>query len=56
MEDFQLRAKHNGFPELNEWPWYVDDSVLKCKSEKAEPKKLVKAEQKSGENLNKILS
>ena len=36
MEDFQLRAKHTEFPELNEWPWYVDDSVLKCKREKAE--------------------
>ena len=35
MEDFQLKAKHNDFPELNEWPWYVDDSVLKCKREKA---------------------
>ena len=29
MEDFQLRAKHEEFQELNEWPWYVDDSVLK---------------------------
>jgi hypothetical protein len=35
MEDFQLRAKHDAFPELNEWPWYVDDSLLKCKKEKA---------------------
>ena len=35
MEDFQLRAKHVDYPELNEWPWYVDDSVLKCKREKA---------------------
>ena len=35
MEDFQLRAKHDDFPELNEWPWYVDDSVLKCKRDKA---------------------
>ena len=31
MEDFQLRAKSSNFPELNNWPWYVDDSVLKCK-------------------------
>ena len=30
MEDFQMRAKTTNFPELNEWPWYVDDSVLKC--------------------------
>ncbi len=36
MEDFQMRAKHENFPELNEWPWYVDDSVLKCTKEKAE--------------------
>ena len=35
MEDFQLRAKHVDYPELNEWPWYVDDSVLKGKGEKA---------------------
>ena len=34
MEDFQLRAKHEQFPELNEWPWYVDDSVLKAIREK----------------------
>ena len=34
MEDFQLRAKHEEFPELNEWPWYVDDSVLKSIREK----------------------
>ena len=35
MEDFQLRAKNEAFPELNDWPWYVDDSLLKCKKEKA---------------------
>ena len=23
--------------ELNDWPWYVDDSVLKCKRVKADP-------------------
>ena len=34
MEDFQLRAKHEEYPELNEWPWYVDDSVLKSIREK----------------------
>ena len=37
MEDFQMRAKTDEHPELNEWPWYVDDSVLKCKRNKAEP-------------------
>ena len=31
MEDFQMRSKSNSFPELDEWPWYVDDSVLKCR-------------------------
>ena len=36
MEDFQMRGKHENFPELQNWPWYVDDSVLKCKKEKAE--------------------
>ena len=37
MEDFQMRAKTSEHPELNEWPWYVDDSVLKCKKNKAKP-------------------
>ena len=31
MEDFQMRSKSNSFPELDEWPWYVDNSVLKCR-------------------------
>ena len=35
MEDFQMRAKTAEHPELNNWPWYVDDSVLKCKRNKA---------------------
>ena len=35
MEDFQMRCKSNEYPELNEWPWYVDDSVLKCKKNRA---------------------
>ena len=35
MEDFQMRAKTTEHPELNNWPWYVDDSVLKCKRNKA---------------------
>ena len=37
MEDFQMRAKTDEHPELNDWPWYVDDSVLKCKHNKAQP-------------------
>ena len=36
MEDFQMRSKTVDFPELNEWPWYVDDSVLKCKRNRSE--------------------
>ena len=32
MEDFQMRPETTAFPELNDWPWYVDDSVLKCRS------------------------
>ena len=31
MEEFQMRAKSEDFPELEKWPWYVDDSVLKCR-------------------------
>ena len=37
MEEFQIKAKSKDFPELNDWPWYVDDSVLKCKRTKASP-------------------
>ena len=37
MEEFQLKAKSENFPELNEWPWYVDDSVLKCLRNKSTP-------------------
>ena len=36
MEDFQMRAKTEQHPELNKWPWYVDDSVLKCKRHKSQ--------------------
>ena len=36
MEDFQMRAKTDRLPELKTWPWYVDDSVLKCKRNKAQ--------------------
>ena len=35
MEDFQMRSKTDAFPELNNWPWYVDESVLKCKQHRA---------------------
>ena len=31
MEEFQMKAKSESYPELNSWPWYVDDSILKCK-------------------------
>ena len=31
-----MRSKTVDFPELNEWPWYVDDSVLKCKRNRSE--------------------
>ena len=36
MEDFQMRAKTDQHPELNKWPWYVDDSVLKCKRHRSQ--------------------
>ena len=36
MEDFQMRAKTDEFPEMNNWPWYVDDSVLKCRHNKSQ--------------------
>ena len=35
MEDFQMRAKTEDFPELAHWPWYVDDSVTKCKKRRS---------------------
>ena len=35
MEEFQMKAVTNEYPELKEWPWYVDDSVLKCKRNRA---------------------
>ena len=37
MEDIQMRAKTEEYSELNEWPWYVDGSVLECERNKAEP-------------------
>ena len=36
MEEFQMKVKTDDFPELREWPWYVDDSVLKCKRNRAD--------------------
>ena len=30
----ELSGAEQNFPELNEWPWYVDDSVLKAIREK----------------------
>ena len=36
MEDFQMRSHSDEYPELNQWPWYVDDSVLKCKKERTD--------------------
>ena len=36
MEDFLMRAQSEDFPELQQWPWYVDDSVLKCKQSRTE--------------------
>ena len=36
MEEFQMKAESPNFPELYDWPWYVDDSVLKCKRPRAD--------------------
>ena len=36
IEDFQMRAQSEDYPELSQWPWYVDDSVLKCKRERTD--------------------
>ena len=36
MEDFQMRAQSEDYPELSQWPWYVDDSVLKCKRDRTD--------------------
>ena len=33
MEDFQMRAQSENYPELRQWPWYIDDSVLEEKNE-----------------------
>ena len=30
LEDFQMKTKGQSSPKLNDWPWHVDDSVLKC--------------------------
>ena len=36
MERLLMKMKTDEYPELREWPWYVDDSVLKCKQNRAE--------------------
>ena len=36
MGDFQIKAKADEHPEINVWLWYIDDSVLKCKHNKAQ--------------------
>ena len=36
MEEFQMKVKTEEYPELQQWPWYVDDSVLKCRRNRAE--------------------
>ena len=36
IEDFQMRAQSEDYPELGQWPWYVDDSVLKCKTDRTD--------------------
>ena len=36
MEEFQMKAQSQEYPELKEWPWYVDDSLLKCKRDRAD--------------------
>ena len=30
-----MRAKSERYPELKDWPWYVDDSVLKTERAQA---------------------
>ena len=34
--DFHILAKTDEHPELNNWPWYADNSELKCKRHKAQ--------------------
>ena len=31
-----MKTKGPSFAELNDWPWYVDDSLLKCKRNRAD--------------------
>ena len=38
MEEFQMKAVREEYPELKEWTWYVDDSLLKCKRNSADAK------------------
>ena len=34
MEDFKLGEKHDNFPKLNDWLWFVNNSLLKYTTEK----------------------
>ena len=36
MEEFQMKVKSTEYPKLQEWPWYVDDSILKCKRNRSD--------------------
>ena len=36
MEEFQLKAISTSPIPINSWPWYVDDSAMKCKNNEAE--------------------
>ena len=31
-----MRAQSEDYPELRQWPWYVDDCVLKCKKDRTD--------------------
>ena len=49
LEEFQMKSNSNEFAELNEWPLYVDDSVLK------EPGVIKSAKEKGEENKFAVL-
>ena len=36
IEDFQMKAKSERYAELNDCPWYVDDSVWRSNKDKAD--------------------
>ncbi len=36
MEEFQINVQNSEYPKLKEWPWYVSDSVSKCKRDRSE--------------------